>query len=101
MRILMNIRFPTPEFNALMRSGAISETMNHILDELKPENVYFTEQGGQRMAILIVNLDQAASIPRLAEPWFLKFNAIVEFHAVMTPDDLKASGLESLAQKWA
>lgn len=101
MRILMNVRFPTAEFNALMRNGTISEKMSQILDDLKPENVYFTEQGGQRMAILIVNLDQASSIPRLAEPWFLTFNAIVEFHAVMTPDDLKASDLDALARKWS
>jgi hypothetical protein len=37
----------------------------------------------------------------LAEPWFLTFNAQVEFRVAMTPEDLARSNLEALGKKWA
>ena len=55
---------------------------------------------GKRGAILIVNMDDPSKIPSLAEPWFLKFNGDVEFHIVMSPEDLGKAGLEELGKKW-
>jgi hypothetical protein len=49
----------------------------------------------------VYNISQASEIPRLAEPWFLSFEATVEFMPVMIPEDLQKSGLEELAKKWA
>jgi hypothetical protein len=72
-----------------------------MLGEIKPEAVYFTEHQGQRTAILIVDVPDPSKVPSLAEPWFLAFNADVEFHIVMTPDDLQKAGLEELGKKWA
>ncbi len=67
----------------------------------KPEAVYFTEQEGQRSVILIVDLPDPSKVPSLAEPWFLAFNADVEFHIVMTPEELQKAGLEDLGKKWS
>jgi hypothetical protein len=39
-------------------------------------------------------------MPRIAEPWFLNFNATVEFMPVMTPADLQQAGLDALIKKW-
>ena len=50
---------------------------------------------------MVVNISDVSQIPALAEPWFLTFQAEVQFRIAMTPDDLKKSGLESLAAKWA
>jgi hypothetical protein len=66
----------------------------------KPEAVYFTEMGGQRTAILIVDLEDASKIPALAEPWFLTFNANIEVHPIMSPEELQQGNFEELAQKW-
>jgi hypothetical protein len=71
------------------------------MEATKPEAVYFTEMNGARGAIVIVDMADPSKVPALAEPWFLTFNASVEFRVVMTPDDLKKSGLEDLAKKWA
>ena len=43
--------------------------------------------------MLIVDLPDPSKIPALAEPWFSGFEADVEFHVVMTPDDLKKAGI--------
>jgi hypothetical protein len=100
MRMLLNIRLPHDPFNAFVRDGSIGELIERILAELKPEAAYFTEQNGTRGAILIVNLDEPAQIPKFAEPWFLTFNADCEFRVVMVADDLKKAGLETLGSKW-
>jgi hypothetical protein len=98
--MLMNVTIPTDRFNEALRKGTAGSKLNSILEELKPESVFFTEQDGSRGAILIVNLDDPAKIPALAEPWFLAFDAKVKFQIAMSPDDLKRSGLEELGKKW-
>lgn len=101
MRMLLQVKFPHKEFNAAVREGKAGQKLNHILEETKPEAVYFTEYDGQRGAIMIVDLKDPSEIPILAEPWFLTFNADVHFHAVMSPDDLKRAGLDTLGKKWS
>ncbi len=101
MRILMNISFPTQDFNARLRDGVANQKIARIIEEQKPEAIYFTEQNGLRTVVAVVDLADASRIPSLAEPWFLTFNAKVEFHPAMTFDDLKRGGLDELRQKWA
>ena len=42
--------------------------------------------------LICVNLQDASQIPAIAEPWFLAFDASVEFPAAMTLEDLKKAG---------
>ena len=45
-------------------------------------------------------MHDASEIPAIAEPWFLAFNASIEIHPVMLPDDLaRASGAIDKAVK--
>jgi hypothetical protein len=101
MRMVLNVSFPVAEFNAAVKDGSAGQKLGRILEEIKPEAVYFTEQDGQRGALVVVDLPNASRIPALAEPWFLSFNARVEFRVAMTPDDLKKAGLEELGRKYA
>ena len=101
MRMLVEVRFPHDVFNEAVKDGSVGKTIGSILDELKPEAVYFTELYGQRGCIMIIELADPAKIPSIAEPFFLLFNADVEFHVMMSPDDLKRAGLEELGKKWA
>jgi hypothetical protein len=100
MRMLMNVTFPHEEFNKSVRDGSIGGKIERILEALKPEAVYFTEQDGRRGVQLVVNLDNPSQVPALAEPFFLSFNADVKLRIVMTPEDLKMAGLEELGRKW-
>jgi hypothetical protein len=101
MRMLLDVRIPHETFNAAVRDGSIGAKLKAILEATKPEAVYFTERDGHRGAIMIVNLDDASKIPTFAEPWFLTFNADVEFRVAMTPEDLARAGLDALGKKWA
>ena len=101
MRILLNVKIPHQQFNAAVKDGTAGEKLGQILEAIKPEAVYFTEQNGHRGAMLIVDLPDPSRIPALAQPWFLTFNADVEFRVVMTPEDLKRAGLDELGKKWS
>jgi hypothetical protein len=100
MRVLMNVKFPHQPFNAAVKDGTVGKKLNQILDSIKPEAVYFTEQNGQRGAVIIVNMADSSRIPALAEPWFLTFEADVEFRIAMTPADLKKAGLAKIGKQW-
>lgn len=100
MRMLMNVTMPHEPFNAVVRDGSVGEVLDRILKETGPEAVYFTEHGGHRGAILIFDLADPSRIPAVSEPWFLAFNADVEFRIVMTPEDLRKAGLGEVGRKW-
>ena len=101
MRMLLHARIPHEEFNAAVRDGSAKAKIKQILDETRAEAVYFTEYDGRRTAIMIINIDNPSEVPKFAEPWFLSFNADVQFHVAMTPEDLERAGLEKLGKKWA
>ena len=101
MRMLLHVRIPHTEFNAAVRDGSAGTRMKKILEQTKAEAVYFTEYEGRRGAIMIINIDDPSEVPKFAEPWFLSFNADVQFHIAMTPEELERSGLEKLGKKWA
>ncbi len=92
MRVLMKVQFGLEAGNAAIRDGSLSQKLQMILDEQKPEAAYFTEFDGKRTGILVVELADASQIPALAEPWFLGLDASVEFHPAMTPADLAKAG---------
>jgi len=101
MRMLMHVRFPLEPFNTAVRDGSAGPKIQRILEAIKPEAVYFTEQGGRRGGTLVVNVKDPSDVPVLAEPWFLTFKAEVEFRVAMTPEDLSRSNLDALGKKWA
>jgi hypothetical protein len=100
MRIMMIVSIPVEGFNAAVKDGSVQAKMKKILDQVKPEAVYFTALNGKRTAVLIVDLADASKIPTLAEPWFLTFNASVDMYPVMLPQDLAAAGLDGLGKAW-
>ena len=102
MRFLLKISIPVEVGNARIKDGSLPQTIQSILEEQKPEAAYFAEDNGQRTAFIVVNLDDPSEIPAVAEPWFLAFNAGVEFHPAMTPEDLAKAGpsIEAAVEKY-
>jgi hypothetical protein len=102
VRILIKVSMPVESANEVVRSGKLGETIESILAEQKPEAAYFTEMDGRRTGIIIVDVSDPSQIPALAEPYFLAFNAQVEFHPAMTPADLEKAGpaIEQAVRKY-
>jgi hypothetical protein len=103
MRFLLKVNIPVESGNAAAKTGKLGATIQSILADLQPEAVYFTDNNGQRTAFIFLDMQDASQIPAIAEPWFLAFNASIEIHPVMTPDDLvKAGGaIENAVKKYA
>ncbi|MEO6164115.1 MAG: hypothetical protein ABIP88_08250 [Candidatus Binatia bacterium] len=100
MRFLLKVNIPVESGNAAAKAGKLGATIQSILADLKPEAVYFTDSNGQRTALIFLDMQDASQIPAIAEPWFLAFNASIEIHPVMIPEDLaKASGAIEIAVK--
>jgi hypothetical protein len=96
----MIVTVPHHKFNAAVKDGSAGAKLGKILEAIKPESVHFTDMCGKRSAFIVVDLPDASKIPALAEPWFLTFEADVQFHPVMTPDDLKRSGIDGMGKNW-
>ena len=100
MKMLVNVIFPIEPFNTLVRNGSAGDLIGRVIDDIKPESIYFSEQEGNRGAVMVVEVADAAAIPSIAEPWFLNFEAHCEFRIAISPDDLMRANLTKLAEKW-
>lgn len=100
MRMMIDFNFPLEPFNTLVRNGTVGQKIEQIMDDIKPEAAYFSERGGKRGGIIIVDVADPSKIPAIAEPFFLTFNASVEFHVVMSAEELGRAGLEELGKKY-
>jgi hypothetical protein len=102
MRFLLKVNIPNDAGNAAARAGTLGKTIKAIVDEQKPEAVYFTDDRGQRCGHLVIEMADASQIPAFCEPWFLAFNAAIELHPVMTPEDLAkaTAGIERAVARY-
>ena len=93
MRMLLRAIIPNETGNAAVRKGTLESTMKKILADLKPEAAYFVaSDSGERCAVIVFDLKDSSELPKVAEPWFLAFNAQVSVRPTMTPEDLAAAG---------
>lgn len=95
MRVLLNIDFDTEKSNDVIRAGRMGETLQRILADLKPEAAYAYPLNGRRGMTIVVDAPDGATLPSLAEPFWLEFNAQVEALPCMNADEL-AEGLSRL-----
>ena len=102
MRFLVIVTIPVESGNTAAKAGKLGATIQSILADLKPAAVYFTDREGQRACYIFLDLPDASHIPAVAEPFFLAFNAKVEFHPVMVPADLEkaSSAIDKAAKKF-
>jgi len=103
MRFLLKVNMCVKAGNDAAKAGTLGATVAAILADLKPEAAYFTDTNGQRTAFIFLEMQDASQIPAIAEPWFLAFDAGIELHPVMLPEDLAraASAIENAVKKYA
>lgn len=102
MRMLLKVTIPVESGNAAAKTGKLGSTIQAILADLKPEAAYFTDDNGQRAGLIFFDMKDASQIPAVAEPWMQSFNASIELHPVMVPDDLAeaAGAIENAVHKF-
>ena len=96
MKMLLHVDTPHEPFT-LVRAGSAGDTLNKILDSLKPQAAYLTGHAGRRAPCCPSKVASPSDVPRFAEPFFLKFNANWRFRIVMSPRSSRRRGSESSA----
>jgi hypothetical protein len=89
MRFLIHAKIPTDDGNKMIQDPNFLGKLEKYIKNVKAEATYFFEADGNRVAAFIVDIQQADQIPVLAEPLFSGMGAHVEFHPIMSLDDLK------------
>ena len=97
MKFIIEVDFPLEPFNTYVRKGTVGERLGDVLGAIKPEVVYFTDNGTGRGAMMIVDLESAAQAPHVTEPLMLNFDASVHYRVAMSPEELQSAGLDKYA----
>jgi hypothetical protein len=103
MKYIMSVKIASgEEGNSILRDPLFGKKMQDALAEVKAEAAYFTTISGRRGGYIVVNMDNAAQMPAIAEPFFLWLKADIDFIPVMTPEDLgKAeNAIQAAFKKW-
>jgi len=95
---MIRVKMPVEAGNKAVQDGSLQKTIMDALHQLRPEAVYFYAEQGVRTAIMIVEMKEPSEIPAIAEPFFTRLNASVEFIPIMNAEDLKL-GLAKFGQK--
>ena len=101
MKMLLRVIMPIEPFNSMVKKGTVGKTLEKIMGDLKPEAAYFTLTDGKRSALMVININKPGDYVKYAEPFFLQFDAQCKYEIVMSPEELKASGIEEIGKKYA
>jgi hypothetical protein len=97
VKFIVEASFPLEPFNTLVRKGEAGRKIEEVLGSIRPEVVYFTDNGVGRGAMMIVDLADASQVPHVTEPLMLNFDADVHYRIAMAPEELQAAGLDRYA----
>ena len=89
MKFLVKATIPVEDGNALVRDPNLQSRMDAVMEDIKPEAVYFTIDDGQRTLYLFVNIENGVDIAKVAEPLWLSWKANVTFLPAFTPEDME------------
>lgn len=89
MRTMLRWTVPVERGNQAIKDGSIGQTLEWLVEELKPEAIYYLAEDGKRAGMMFFDMTDPAQIPVIAEQLFLNLDAAVDFVPVMNADDLR------------
>ena len=102
MRFLVKATLPVDAGNALVRDPNFGGRIQEIMDDIRPEAVYFAVADGQRTVYAVIDLEGTYELPRIVEPFWLALGANVELIPAMDRSDFgqAAQFIEQAVQKY-
>ena len=98
--MLFKISFPVERFNELARQGNVGQKLGAILQATKPEAIYFTGNQTGRGAIAVYEIADGAQVPAIGEPWFLTFDAQIEYSVAISGQEMEKANLDEVIKQW-
>ncbi|MGA2627584.1 MAG: hypothetical protein ABSF63_11100 [Candidatus Bathyarchaeia archaeon] len=89
MKFLLRLHMPTESGNKMLQDPNFPKKLEGVLNQIKPEAVYFAPIEGERGIIMIVNLPSADMIAGIAEPLWMTFNCKLDLTPLMELSDLQ------------
>lgn len=101
MKMFLRVVMPVEPFNTMVRKGTVGKNLEKIMADLKPEATYFTLTDGERTALMVIDVNNPGDYIKYAEPFFLQFDAECSWDIIITPEELKNSGIDGIGKKYA
>jgi hypothetical protein len=73
----------------MLQDPSFPKILEGVLNQIKPEAVYFTPFEGERGIYMIVNLPSADMIATIGEPLWIMFNCKLDIQPLMELKDLQ------------
>ncbi|HXT85157.1 MAG TPA: hypothetical protein VN704_12650 [Verrucomicrobiae bacterium] len=89
MRVILKATIPTSAGNRMVKDPNFLNNIENYIKSFNCEASYFTEFGGNRTLIFVLDLPSTDMLPVIGEPLFQGFEANVEIRPAMNFDDLK------------
>jgi hypothetical protein len=80
---------PTEYGNKLLQDPNFQKKLEGLLNQIKPEAVYFTPVEGDRGIYMVVNLASADMMAAIGEPLWMTLNCKLDVTPVMELSDLQ------------
>jgi|SRR6185295_10455662 hypothetical protein len=90
MRTLLMASFPVETANEAIKNGALQQTVQSLMETLKPEAAYFfPDAHGRRSALFVFDMEGSWQLPATLEPLFQNVGAAVHVTPAMNAEDLQ------------
>jgi len=89
MKFMLRLHFPAEHGNKMLQDPNFQKNLEGVLNQIKPEAAYFCPIEGERGMYLVVNLQSADMIVKIAEPLWMALNCKMDLTPVMELSDLK------------
>ena len=92
MRFLVKAKWPVEKANHLARHGELGKSVQSIVEDLNPEAAYFYTDEGKRTALMVIDLQDASELPRIAE---------LEVPTTNTPRNMNSDWLRTRSNRFS
>jgi hypothetical protein len=94
MRMMVRVQLDTEKSNEAIAKGRLSEVLESAVQRLKPEASYFLPERGKRACLFVVDMQDSAQLPTIAEPFFTELGGEIEVTPAMDVEEMRR-GLEA------
>lgn len=89
VRMMMKVQIPPDSGNQAIKAGDQGAIFQALIDKIKPEAVYFTQEDGLRTVYFVYTIQRTTEFAAIHEPLIQGFGARVYDMPALTWDELK------------